>query len=181
MKLKRVINLYGGPGCGKSTISAGLFYKMKAEGYSVEYVSEYAKDLTYEGRFEILQEDQLYIFGKQHRKIYRLKDQVEYIITDSPLLLPCVYYKYSDKPQIYDEKNFFRFVSSTYDSYPNMNIFIHRNYRYGYEYHGRIQSLKQAEELDEQIKRILLDFCGTFIGVVSSDITVDEIFEMIKE
>ena len=54
MKVKAVINLYGGPGCGKSTVSSGLFYKMKSEGYCVEYVSEYAKDLTYEERYNIL-------------------------------------------------------------------------------------------------------------------------------
>ena len=32
MKLKQVINLFGAPGCGKSTIASGLFYKMKING-----------------------------------------------------------------------------------------------------------------------------------------------------
>lgn len=41
------INIFGGPGVGKSTISSGLFYQMKTRGYKVEFISEYAKDLTY--------------------------------------------------------------------------------------------------------------------------------------
>ena len=35
-----VINFYGGPGSGKSTAAAGLFYKMKLGGYSVELTDE---------------------------------------------------------------------------------------------------------------------------------------------
>ena len=48
MKLKMIINIFGGPGVGKSTVAADLFVIMKKEGYSVELVTEYAKELTYE-------------------------------------------------------------------------------------------------------------------------------------
>ena len=39
-----VINLYGGPCCGKSTVSAGLFYELKCLGVECELTGEYAKD-----------------------------------------------------------------------------------------------------------------------------------------
>ena len=86
MKLKYVINLYGGPGVGKSTVAAELFSLMKKENYNVEFVTEHAKELTYEGRYNVLDQDQLYVFAKQHRKILRLKNKVDFINSLKPIL-----------------------------------------------------------------------------------------------
>lgn len=46
----KVINLFGGPGIGKSTLAAGLFEHMKIAGFNVELVNEYAKDMVWEQR-----------------------------------------------------------------------------------------------------------------------------------
>ncbi len=46
----KVINLWAGPGAGKSTTAAGLFNLMKIRGYNVELVTEFAKEMVYEGR-----------------------------------------------------------------------------------------------------------------------------------
>ena len=43
-KQLKVINLYGGPGTGKSTTAAALFALIKREGYNVELVTEFAID-----------------------------------------------------------------------------------------------------------------------------------------
>jgi hypothetical protein len=40
----KVINLYSGLGSWKSTTAAGLFHLMKQDLYSVELVTEFAKD-----------------------------------------------------------------------------------------------------------------------------------------
>lgn len=56
--MMKVINLFGGPGSGKSTLAAGLFERMKIQGLSVELVTEYAKDMVWERRGNIL-DDQL--------------------------------------------------------------------------------------------------------------------------
>ena len=64
-----VINLFGGPGCGKSTTMARLFADLKTMGYNVEMVSEFAKDLVYEMRQETMK-DELYIFAKQHHRLF---------------------------------------------------------------------------------------------------------------
>jgi hypothetical protein len=45
MKTK-VINLYGGPGVGKSTTAVGLFYLMRRASIKCEYTSEYVKDVV---------------------------------------------------------------------------------------------------------------------------------------
>jgi hypothetical protein len=43
----KVINLWAGPGAGKSTTAAGLFL-MKLTGRRVELVTEYAKEVVYD-------------------------------------------------------------------------------------------------------------------------------------
>ena len=78
-----VINFFGGPNSGKSTQAAGLFHKMKIEGYSIEHVNEYAKMCVWENRMEIL-EDQLYVMAKQNRRVKRLKGKVDFCVTPRP-------------------------------------------------------------------------------------------------
>jgi RecA/RadA recombinase len=85
-----VVELYGGPGSGKSTLAAGLYYALKKQGKSVELCREYIKDWAYENR-KIGRHDQIYLMGKQVRRESLLYGKVEYIITDSPILLSGFY------------------------------------------------------------------------------------------
>lgn len=55
-----------------------------------EYVSEYAKDLVWSGSTQKLN-DRLKVFAEQNHRLYRLKDKVDVVITDSPLLLSVIY------------------------------------------------------------------------------------------
>ena len=71
-----VVNIFGGAGVGKSTVSAELFAKLKKKGLEVEYVTEFAKDLVWEKRDETFK-DQAYIFGKQYHRIFRVIDKVD--------------------------------------------------------------------------------------------------------
>jgi len=90
----KIINLFGGPGVGKSTLAAGVFSLMKLEGKDVELVTEYAKELVWESvALENL--SQLNIFANQYKRIARLDGKVEYVVTDSPLLLSSIYLTYN--------------------------------------------------------------------------------------
>ena len=66
-----VINLWGAPGSGKSTTAAGLFFLMKINKYKVELVTEYAKDLVWNGH-EAMFGNQISIFAEQNWRIHRL-------------------------------------------------------------------------------------------------------------
>lgn len=145
-----VINLFGGPGCGKSTTMARLFADLKSQGMNVEMVSEFAKDLVYELRQETMK-DELYIFAKQHHRMFRVNGKVDIIITDRPLLLTNIYvslYLPKDDYSI----NLQKLVRSTFKTFNNINIVLDRT---GIEYKGdeaRLQSLKESEEIDEMTK-----------------------------
>lgn len=180
MKLKKIINLFGGPSIGKSTIAAGLFYAMKQENYNVEYVTEYAKDLTYEKRFNILDQDQLYIFAKQHRKILRLVNEVDFIITDSPLLLSIIYLKINPS-SIYDFDDLKNLVFNTNQKYNQLNIFLKRNLYLNYENEGRTQNLEEAIEVDSLIETVLKELNIKTQNLRSDDETIDKIMNIIEE
>ena len=156
MKLKKVINLFGGPNTGKSVLACDLFTFMKKSNYNVELITEYAKDLTWEKRQNILLEDQLYIFAKQHRKLLRIKDNVEYAICDSPLILSGVYY--NTDSNIYDKKLFLKLILDTFKQYPNLNFYLDRNLEFKYFEEGRNQTLEQAKSIDNLILGFLEDY-----------------------
>lgn len=89
-KRTQVIELWGGPGCGKSTLAAAVFAEMKNRGLSVELVREYAKAWAWRGE-PIRAQDELYIFAKQLREESNVYGKVDWIVTDRPLALSIVY------------------------------------------------------------------------------------------
>jgi len=93
-----VINIFGGPGVGKSTLAAEVFAHFKKNKLNIELVTEYAKDLVWEERNNILK-DQLYILAKQNRRLERLRNKgIDVVVTDSPLLLGKIYFDLYELP-----------------------------------------------------------------------------------
>lgn len=81
-----IINLYGGPGTGKSTTAALMFAALKQRGVNAELVQEVAKTWAWEDR-RIAALDQFQIFGEQLRRESVLLGKVDVVVTDGPLLL----------------------------------------------------------------------------------------------
>lgn len=147
----KVINVFGGPGAGKSTIAAGLFYKMKIEGHSVELVTEYAKDVTWEKRSNLFN-DQLYLLAKQQRRINRLLDHpVDYVITDSPILLSAAYARCNG---VGESSALYPLILELFNSYTNVNVVLERQPDW-YQAVGRTQTLSQAITVDEIVLDLL--------------------------
>jgi len=145
----KVINLLGEPSAGKSTLALGLAYAMKKRGLNVELVTEYAKDIVWEERTHVF-EQQEYIFAKQSRKLYRLKGKVDYVITDSPLLLSLWYLKNSQTPP-----SFAPFIKDVISTYDNTYYFLNR--KHDYDPVGRYQTEEQAKQISIEMKELMTD------------------------
>ncbi|MBD3406151.1 MAG: AAA family ATPase [Candidatus Lokiarchaeota archaeon] len=143
----RRINIFGGPGCGKSTVAANIFSKMKAEGHEIELVDEYVKSWAYEKR-EICSFDQAYLFTQQLRKEYLvLRNSNGYIVTDSPLVLSiCYAMKYGFKRWDCLQK----IANDFEEEYPSLNIILDRQ-GCDYKSNGRYEDLGQAIIMDSVI------------------------------
>lgn len=168
-----VVNLFAGPGSGKSTTCAGVFSNLKLSGINCEMALEYAKDKVWENSLKVL-EDQIYVFGKQLHRMWRLKDQVDVIITDSPLLLSILY----DSSRNINLKNL---VLDQFNSYNNINYFIKRGKDYNPK--GRTQTEEEAKEKDEEILKLLNVFDIKYSTVSrnnSVDIITNEILNVLK-
>lgn len=112
-----------------------------------EYVPEYAKELVWDGRQDLLdgsRESQSALVKEQVRRIERLIGKVSVIVTDSPILLGLIYQKesYQDLEQYAFEK---------YSAMNNFNLFIKRGNEPAYEQAGRIHTEEQSVSLDEKI------------------------------
>jgi hypothetical protein len=134
----KVINLIGASNTGKSTTVYGLLYAMKKLGLRVEYASEYAKDMVWKQRSNILA-DQLYILAKQHRKLSRLTN-IDYAVTDTSLLLGLVY----STPDQLPECN--AAIRAYFNLYDNVVFYLPPNPNYAFHAEGRVQ--KTREESD---------------------------------
>lgn len=145
MPKTKVINLFGGPGCGKSTTATGVFSLLKIHGVNCEYVSEYAKDRAWEGTLEITH-NPFYITAKQHHRQFRLKDKVDVIVTDSPILIAMAYTDWKSHADMC------RYLFSTFD---NDNYVIKRVKKYNPS--GRVQNAKEARAKDDRIIDLLQD------------------------
>lgn len=152
----KVINMFGAPGTGKSVMAAEVFAEMKKRGLNVELVTEYAKQIAWDGSHSILQ-DQLYLFAKQNRRLDRLRAHVDYVISDSPLLLGLVY-----APTNY-YKQFEPMVREVWNSYDNRCIFLKREYQF--QTLGRVHTEEEARAIEQQIPTILHQYGMPYMQV----------------
>lgn len=174
----KVLNFFGGPCLGKSTTAAGLFYKMKINGHNVELVSEYAKDMTWENRHNILK-DQMYIFAKQNRKLERLRNKVDYVITDSPLVLGLGYLP-DDYPATFEP-----FVMDIWNTYNNINFYLVNSGDLTYQTVGRNQDKHEAELLNQRILKIVKKNCIAYNSITvqagNEDMSTNHINEIYRK
>lgn len=144
MKKPIVVNLFAGPGAGKSTAAAYIFSQLKMKGINCELITEFAKDKTWEKNYSALR-CQEYVFGKQSYKMDRCRDQVDVIITDSPLPLGIFY---NQNPVL--GRHYESLVMDVFNTYDNLNFFINRKKPYNPV--GRNQTEEEAKEIDDRIK-----------------------------
>ena len=149
MKKPIVINLIGAPGAGKSTGAAYIFSELKQKGVNCEYISEFAKDKTWENNSVALSY-QPYVFGKQSYKMHRCREDVDVIITDSPLPLSIIYNKETGI-----QESLKSLVMDVFNTYRNLNFFVTRVKPYNPK--GRNQTAEESDKLAPKIASLYDD------------------------
>ncbi len=139
------VNMFAGAGAGKSTCASGIFTLLKHHNVNAELITEYAKDLVWEGRLHLNRND-MEIFSEQLRRQHRLRGKVDVMVTDSPILLSSVYI------EPFDEL-FHATVMREFKKYNNMNYYIKRVKPYMKL--GRAESKNGAKKIDDKVVEFL--------------------------
>jgi Cdc6-like AAA superfamily ATPase len=150
--IKRIC-VYGGPGSGKSTLSAYVFSQLKSANHNCEQITEYIKFWTYLNKSP-KGFDQVYTFAKQLYHVDTvLRGGIDFVITDSPIMLSYYYalkYKHRYANVLRELVNQFE------EEYPSFNILLERGNKI-YNPVGRYQNENEAKEIDLEIRDMLKD------------------------
>lgn len=171
----KVIELYSGPGTGKSTSAAFLFYLFKQDGYNVELVQEYAKDWAWQNK-PVGIYDQIYFLGKQTQRESRLFGKVDYIITDSPIRINSYYSMlYAPAfigPAIVNLVNAY-YAQAEKDGNWHQSVFLRRSKPYNSA--GRYQTEEEATKIDKELFK-LLENQGNFIQTNTDELSLRKLY-----
>ena len=94
------VNVFGGPGSGKSTMAYAVAAELKARGYTAECVGEVVKDCIYDaarGDQEAARlldgsvESQEELYRRQSARERRLDGLVQFVVADSPAIMGLAY------------------------------------------------------------------------------------------
>lgn len=133
------INIYGGPGVGKSTVASLVFAELKIKSFNVELVNEYTKELIYDGYLlkDIDKEFQNKILIEQLRRELIYFHKADIIVTDSPLMLNA-FYNGSDESL---------YLSNMTKSRDDLNFYLIRNNN-SFSKNGRWHNKKESLGID---------------------------------
>lgn len=179
-RITYVINLISGPSSGKSLISSLLFAKLKLRGFIVEYVQEYAKHLVWTKNYELLN-NQYYVTQTQYNLLKQMIGEVDFIVTDGPLVNG-LYYNKHNKDNICNIEKTENYILDCHRHFNSINIFLERG-DYKYEQQGRIQNEDESKEIDIIIKHMIkqnnIDF--TMFKSDTSEENLNTIIDLVIE
>ena len=169
-----LVNLYGAPGTGKSTGAAYIYSKLKLDEVNCELATEFAKDMVWDENKKAIY-NQAYVFGNQYYRISRLENEVDVVITDSPILLSIIYNK--DKRL---GKEFTDLVKSVSLSYENRLDILFKRVKQ-YKTIGRLHNEEQSDKLYDEIKDLLDTVNPEYEIVEATQDGYEEVIRMIKD
>src|SRR5271157_1067491 len=151
-----LINLCGGPGSGKTTLSYYLAYRLKKAGLRTELTSESAREhhiYTYPADRvpQQLLDNQVLVFGQQFERVLRLQRHgFEVAICDSALEQQAIYFK----GHAY-EKNLKAVTKDTAKLFESYNVFI--TPKPGtYDAESRLQKTEaEARAMDAGVREVM--------------------------
>lgn len=148
-----VIQFFGGPGVGKSTVAAYLYYRFKKAGFRTELVGEAAREIIYNSDPSVtapqLIDNQLLLAGMQYERLLRLKRHgIEVAISDSPLIQGVLYAPQEQQHELH------ALLGSFARGFNHTNVLIERELGH-YDKESRAQTEAEAVLLDVKTKELL--------------------------
>jgi len=180
--MSKIINLFGGPGIGKSSIASGLTYKLKKKHITCDNPYEFPKLLAWDENHSAIR-DQLYVLANQHRGIVKSYGKVDYIILDSPILLSLTYrnyYKSNEYPATLYGVSFDKLVLDTFNQYDNINILLERSDEGSHNEKERYQTLEESKKLDKAIELSMITNNIPYYVVKVGKNTIKDILKILK-
>lgn len=175
--MTKVINLFGGSGCGKSTTAAHLFAEMKYRGLHCELVREYVKTWAWQDK-KVGQFDQIYLLGKQSKYESILYGKVDYIITDSPILLCPIYELYHSGKELVAPAALNFLDDAKTKGVEHINFVLTRHKLF--DSRGRYDTVEQAVQVDNAVRTFLKEHNISYHEILSEDRKrVDEILGLL--
>lgn len=177
--MSKLINLFGGPGIGKSSIAAGIFYKLKKRHISCNNPYEFPKTLAWDNNIPAIK-DQLYVFANQHRGIAQSYGKVDYIIIDSPILFSKIYHSYYTEgyPAEFYGESFHQMILELHNKYDNINILLERADGVHND-DERFQNYEESLLIDDLCKKILIENNIPYHTVKVGKNTVKDIIKLL--
>lgn len=151
-----MLNLWAGPGTGKSTTAAVVFHLLKVAGVKCEICFEFAKELTYLGRREELR-DQVWVSATQEHRHWILHDKVDVIISDSPTGMGRAYAKQWNDGDLVTRMA--RQARARYKGH--IDILLTRDPRREFQAYGRKErTLEEAKQKDRLVEAVMRHTLG---------------------
>lgn len=151
------VNLFGGPGAGKTVMAARMFAGLKMMGVEAMNPEEHAKLAILSGRPWLLDE-QIIMAGKTMETMFNLKDKASVIIMDSPILLCSVYGK-REPPA------FHSLIEDVHKRFNHVNIMVIRDEKAGYDPSNRREDQEQALLIDHLLTNKIESIGEDFLSV----------------
>lgn len=161
-----IVNLFAGPGAGKSTVAHGLCFELKKWGYNAEFVQEAAKPYAYEYEY-FTAVDEIKILSQQlQNEVAFYQTDVDFVICESPLELQAYYWWRGH--QDFSVIDFVRKLRSEIQIQhgpfiQQYDLFLERDESH-FQQSGRVHDLAQSIEIDSEI----IEFLGTPLTSVST-------------
>lgn len=148
-----VLGFFGGSGLGKSTTAAAVFAELKKRGLNCELVREAVKEWAWEGR-QVGPFGQSIIYGKQLERESALYNKVDFIVTDSPLLLCPVYQQHYAGHDNIKHSIFQDLKTAKSQDVHHLNFLLTRNKPFDPK--GRYETEDQAKLIDKKVESFLI-------------------------
>ena len=178
--MSKLVNLFGGPGIGKSSIACGITYKLKKQHISCNNPYEFPKKLAWDQNIKCIQ-DKLYVFANQHRGIAECYGKVEYIVIDSPILFSTIYHRYYTKgyPAEFYGQPFHDFIIDLHKKYDCIDILLDRTNQGTHNEKERYQDLEESIAIDNLCKEVLDEVGNPYHTIKVGPKTVKNILKLL--